>query len=305
MSNAKPVTGGSSPRGRGKQRIGLQSEEKGGLIPARAGKTLWWTRASRPARAHPRAGGENSRSSQALSPSEGSSPRGRGKLDVGGREDGFGRLIPARAGKTCSRASSASAFAAHPRAGGENALDSRRWSWEKGSSPRGRGKLTRVGYSRHVVRLIPARAGKTHQSSPRRTQCTAHPRAGGENARGHLCWWSRRGSSPRGRGKQRIRLQSEEKAGLIPARAGKTDRLVQDLPPAWAHPRAGGENGMSYRIDWVQFGSSPRGRGKPRPRWHSPPPRGLIPARAGKTTHAVATSSSRRAHPRAGGENTF
>ena len=53
------MTGGSSPRGRGKQRIGLQSEEKGGLIPARAGKTAIMGPASIPPAAHPRAGGEN------------------------------------------------------------------------------------------------------------------------------------------------------------------------------------------------------------------------------------------------------
>ena len=135
-----PLGRGSSPRGRGKQRIGLQSEEKGGLIPARAGKTLWWTRASRPARAHPRAGGENSRSSQALSPSEGSSPRGRGKHGAGQLRLNKAGLIPARAGKTETRPRRPSAAWAHPRAGGENQLIDEIVRSDQGSSPRGRGK---------------------------------------------------------------------------------------------------------------------------------------------------------------------
>ena len=156
-----PLGRGSSPRGRGKQRIGLQSEEKGGLIPARAGKTLWWTRASRPARAHPRAGGENSRSSQALSPSEGSSPRGRGKHGAGQLRLNKAGLIPARAGKTETRPRRPSAAWAHPRAGGENQLIDEIVRSDQGSSPRGRGKRDVTVKELCAQRLIPARAGKT------------------------------------------------------------------------------------------------------------------------------------------------
>ena len=201
VSNAKPVTGGSSPRGRGKQRIGLQSEEKGGLIPARAGKTLWWTRASRPARAHPRAGGENSRSSQALSPSEGSSPRGRGKLDVGGREDGFGRLIPARAGKTDTSRNGFELRGAHPRAGGENLTGAIGSVSDAGSSPRGRGKPGITSADGQTYRLIPARAGKTRGHRENSSSDRAHPRAGGENNSLTATDSQPPGSSPRGRGK--------------------------------------------------------------------------------------------------------
>ena len=72
---------------------------------------------------------------------------------------------------------------------------------------------------------------------------------------------------------------------FIPARAGKTTRPRSAQPGCSAHPRAGGENPSSVPSSWYSFGSSPRGRGKlrgPRPR---DPDRGLIPARAGKTTH--------------------
>ena len=52
---------GSSPRGRGKPETRSESTNRGGLIPARAGKTT----ATKPTRcrstAHPRAGGENVR----------------------------------------------------------------------------------------------------------------------------------------------------------------------------------------------------------------------------------------------------
>ena len=244
VSNAKPVTGGSSPRGRGKQRIGLQSEEKGGLIPARAGKTLWWTRASRPARAHPRAGGENSRSSQALSPSEGSSPRGRGKLDVGGREDGFGRLIPARAGKTSHFVHVGVFRGAHPRAGGENWARRQSASSRSGSSPRGRGKHGRPAVQHRAPGLIPARAGKTTRGGEAPCRCAAHPRAGGENGLRCSQKASSVGSSPRGRGKRLVENGAGQLRRLIPARAGKTTTRPCLTRSLTAHPRAGGENSL-------------------------------------------------------------
>ena len=111
------------------------------------------------------------------------------------------------------------------------------------------------------------------------------------------------GSSPRGRGKQLERSRDRARAGLIPARAGKTHR-PDSTGTGWsAHPRAGGENAAS---SWGgrQFpGSSPRGRGK---RSAGPPGRHtlrLIPARAGKTSRSWRLRALATAHPRAGGEN--
>ena len=278
-----PLGRGSSPRGRGKQRIGLQSEEKGGLIPARAGKTLWWTRASRPARAHPRAGGENSRSSQALSPSEGSSPRGRGKLDVGGREDGFGRLIPARAGKTFVHLGGHPGRKAHPRAGGENPAEGTDRELDAGSSPRGRGKRGRESPRCGHGRLIPARAGKTSRGGANRRELTAHPRAGGENSARRLRLLLSQGSSPRGRGKPMSRAWRCGPDGLIPARAGKTFVILSCSWRSTAHPRAGGENSSPIALRADVQGSSPRGRGKLCVMTCPTDLKGLIPARAGKT----------------------
>ena len=134
----------------------------GRLIPARAGKTrqCQW---SFPARtAHPRAGGENDQGAPDHGWPVGSSPRGRGKLVRAGQPQGRERLIPARAGKTVSAVFDLSVQAAHPRAGGENTTNQTRRRRLCGSSPRGRGKLLpcRCYYAR--LRLIPARAGKTH-----------------------------------------------------------------------------------------------------------------------------------------------
>ena len=111
---------GSSPRGRGKHPHDRRLRREPGLIPAWAGKTARLTFSPSGAWAHPRVGGENSRSSRARISPGGSSPRGRGKLAVGARRRPMLRLIPAWAGKTQSPQNSAYPRTAHPRVGGEN-----------------------------------------------------------------------------------------------------------------------------------------------------------------------------------------
>ena len=172
-----------------------------------------------------------------------------------------------------------------------------------GSSPRGRGKRSRVRLSSLVAGLIPARAGKTTGKLMNGVTQRAHPRAGGENHEKSRPLENPPGSSPRGRGKRPTTGVPPPRVGLIPARAGKTPRSGTRACGAGAHPRAGGENvGVtSPRVDLA--GSSPRGRGKRPPRYRSRTARRLIPARAGKTPVITYGSTSGRAHPRAGGEN--
>ena len=92
-------------------------------------------------------------------------------------------------------------------------------------------------------------------------------------------------------------------SGLIPARAGKTLRRSRLRRPSRAHPRAGGENAADLTFDERPRGSSPRGRGKLAAAGVPIRLIGLIPARAGKTPSTASLSTSRPAHPRAGGEN--
>ena len=86
------------------------------------------------------------------------------------------------------------------------------------------------------------------------------------------------GSSPRGRGKQYVAGFASWACGLIPARAGKTARATHAASSCSAHPRAGGENGTTFAVNWVAKGSSPRGRGKLGTALNADRPHGLIPA---------------------------
>ena len=152
---------GSSPRGRGKHCEPVECSVIAGLIPARAGKTASMPLDSTVIGAHPRAGGENSRSSRTFVSWLGSSPRGRGKHQVWRCYEEHSRLIPARAGKTSLHDTSCAMYRAHPRAGGENLSARKCCSSAVGSSPRGRGKQGLHGGEHRGARLIPARAGKT------------------------------------------------------------------------------------------------------------------------------------------------
>ena len=235
------VRPGSSPRGRGKRMASLPRPAPSRLIPARAGKTERAPTSARPRPAHPRAGGENSRMITGRGMQAGSSPRGRGKRQIDTPASRRRGLIPARAGKTCRCRHPHRAAPAHPRAGGENP-----GAWwlpvvAGGSSPRGRGKPSvsgdghflsgssprgrgkRSGRRRRRARrgLIPARAGKTNRLARWQTSRTAHPRAGGENGIMVEQHTGELGSSPRGRGKRCVALDTPKIAGLIPARAGK------------------------------------------------------------------------------------
>ena len=316
---------GSSPRGRGKPGITSADGQTYRLIPARAGKTSERARDVALHEAHPRAGGENARSSR-------------------GRRESL-RLIPARAGKTVGVGVRWGMRAAHPRAGGENLRLFDKFGGLHGSSPRGRGKRRRIPGRAAAARLIPARAGKTRSIMSRAASRQAHPRAGGENSSGMSWFWSLVGSSPRGRGKPGLpewtffparahpraggengaagagwdcaagssprgrgkpgdseRLPDRER--LIPARAGKTKAPLGRCMTSPAHPRAGGENLRLFDKFGGLHGSSPRGRGKRRRIPGRAAAARLIPARAGKTRSIMSRAASRQAHPRAGGENS-
>ena len=193
-----------------------------GLIPAWAGKTTNARPANRSPAAHPRVGGENAAAEGRLRLTQGSSPRGRGKLISAVADRRPDRLIPAWAGKTTPRSTRPGARWAHPRVGGENTKTRMSPGLTVGSSPRGRGKHFALIDVLFEERLIPAWAGKTILSPGLNCAHRAHPRVGGENGQGDGLSAVARGSSPRGRGKLVVVVLGVVEFGLIPAWAGKT-----------------------------------------------------------------------------------
>ncbi|ERH32731.1 hypothetical protein HMPREF1550_00919 [Actinomyces sp. oral taxon 877 str. F0543] len=216
----------------------------------------------------------------------------------------FRGLIPARAGKTPRAGPPASAPPAHPRACGENDFDRLAEAAGNGSSPRVRGKHREQVRQRRRRRLIPARAGKTMGCFSFGGTVGAHPRACGENDIAGCSPPALQGSSPRVRGKPHRRPARGPAHRLIPARAGKTARWRSRSCWWGAHPRACGENAPLHLKPSEIQGSSPRVRGKLAVLGGEAEERGLIPARAGKTTPPPPASWGPAAHPRACGENS-
>ena len=91
--------------------------------------------------------------------------------------------------------------------------------------------------------------------------------------------------------------------GLIPAHAGKTQRISASLHGPGAHPRSRGENPRTLRSSSTAKGSSPLTRGKLSAVVAVTIGLGLIPAHAGKTQARCAAGWKQRAHPRSRGEN--
>ena len=339
----RPFAPGSSPLTQGKRRVFRRSVGVRRLIPAHAGKTsspqctrsayrlipahagktvaLRYRRTRLPA--HPRSRGENVVADTKKFSRAGSSPLTRGKLLDRRVGLALQRLIPAHAGKTASAGTQPESRAAHPRSRGENRLEFAAQEGNNGSSPLTRGKPVEHLRDRRPRRLIPAHAGKTRTRGPTHRRTKAHPRSRGENRGPHAALFVRGGSSPLTRGKPNRRLSHRPGSGsspltrgklhvprlaiprgrLIPAHAGKTDRIAPSLTLRTAHPRSRGENAVNTKAVNGQSGSSPLTRGKQLwsllARWW---PR-LIPAHAGKTCRPQCSSPATTAHPRSRGEN--
>ena len=159
----------------------------------------------------------------------------------------------------------------------------RNLSASAGSSPLTRGKRLAGCVVPHVVRLIPAHAGKTSGQPSTRHPRAAHPRSRGENDGSRLALRRIVGSSPLTRGKRRSCHRVSWRGGLIPAHAGKTRHA-------------------SMRFE-VVAGSSPLTRGKRFEGGEDRCPKGLIPAHAGKTRSPARRRTAWPAHPRSRGEN--
>ena len=282
-ADAEALKQGSSPLTRGKL-PGRAGDDPGArLIPAHAGKTRSAPTYSAPTTAHPRSRGENTVGGFDVDVTAGSSPLTRGKqvgVVPGGAEVG---LIPAHAGKTRHSRRPLQPIGAHPRSRGENLARLTAIENAAGSSPLTRGKHGLDDGHAPPVRLIPAHAGKTRAASVHLRIAWAHPRSRGENLSGQESVYFFEGSSPLTRGKQEDRTQLRDVPRLIPAHAGKTQKM-RSPGFAWeAHPRSRGENPSVWSFLVGHRGSSPLTRGKRPRRCCRRTARRLIPAHAGKT----------------------
>ena len=151
-----------------------------------------------------------------------------------------------------------------------------------------RGKLGSASSLPSQVRIIPAHAGQTHDPTHRSQTHSDHPRACGANSTGLRGRPSSSGSSPRMRGKPTCIIGVCAPTRIIPAHAGQTNMRVIS-PTEWPdHPRACGANQAGVFGFLLEFGSSPRMRGKPLLPERADGTGRIIPAHAGQTPWASA-----------------
>ena len=161
LHRATFLTWGSSPHARGARAAAEDRPVHVGIIPACAGSTP-----ARPRRLggrgdHPRMRGEHMLASGQVSSQQGSSPHARGARHVLERDVHGGGIIPACAGSTTSRCTTASRRGDHPRMRGEHFVSRSPTAWFEGSSPHARGAQRDRRRTYPPPGIIPACAGST------------------------------------------------------------------------------------------------------------------------------------------------
>ena len=213
---------GSSPLARGLQHGRTESGDWAGIIPARAGFTGWVAGRWAPPRDHPRSRGVYDDLVDVRTMTVGSSPLARGLPvdEVAGA--GLAGIIPARAGFTTWSKIAQPARGDHPRSRGvyRGAGPVRRTG--PGSSPLARGLRAVTPTEGARLRIIPARAGFTHQPVRGVGERRDHPRSRGVYANDEIDRWTKTGSSPLARGLPCDSPLFPLLRWIIPARAGFT-----------------------------------------------------------------------------------
>ena len=173
-----------------------------GIIPARAGFTPSSRRRDRLAPDHPRSRGVYWRGDGPDHAPTGSSPLARGLPPVRATRGLLKRIIPARAGFTAPSPGAAPERKDHPRSRGVYEIPEDATIVAVGSSPLARGLHEHPHVAAEQPGIIPARAGFTGWTRPRRLRPRDHPRSRG-------VYLTRRRAGP-------------PAPGIIPARAGFT-----------------------------------------------------------------------------------
>ena len=164
--------------------------------------------------------GEQSLTSVAVRPVNGSSPRVRGTGSRRWNELRRRRIIPACAGNRCTASSSTARSTDHPRVCGEQDIRLPQCNLGVGSSPRVRGTASRVPLRQPRPRIIPACAGNSTYNAIRPLTGPDHPRVCGEQSASLQLSTCCGGSSPRVRGTGLKKDIPTTVKRIIPACAG-------------------------------------------------------------------------------------
>ena len=295
--------GGSSPHTRGARPDGAALLLGGGIIPAYAGSTPSTSGQVGGDADHPRIRGEHNVASCPHMTRAGSSPHTRGAPSQLVDESARPRIIPAYAGSTCISRRRGARKWDHPRIRGEHISDGSTANMRGGSSPHTRGARVQFYGTQRGDGIIPAYAGSTHLSIPRRALMTDHPRIRGEHLMKYGLVIEAAGSSPHTRGAPLRPVPESLCRRIIPAYAGSTVRIQIGGFDFEDHPRIRGEHVMVTGCSLGAAGSSPHTRGARDLDPRAGPAGRIIPAYAGSTWSSSSRMVVVRDHPRIRGEH--
>ena len=292
---------GSSPLARGLLELADLSQERGRIIPARAGFTEPGIDGGAEIGDHPRSRGVYFAHLRAQAPDEGSSPLARGLLEGGPPSDGLWRIIPARAGFTTGYVVAQGSGTDHPRSRGVYRDGERGYPAPRGSSPLARGLHMRLEKGTVADRIIPARAGFTWRRGPHWKRAQDHPRSRGVYPDVDVLEETQKGSSPLARGLHPRARRDRSRIRIIPARAGFTVLSTGQVTIDSDHPRSRGVYPSLLSQYCFALGSSPLARGLRNRTMFIEYEQRIIPARAGFTSCGATAWAARSDHPRSRG----
>ena len=213
---------GSSPLARGLRASAVTSNVTSRIIPARAGFTIGSDDAPESVTDHPRSRGVYHSTITSSPYLLGSSPLARGLLNEIWVVNAHGGIIPARAGFTPRLPGWRRELWDHPRSRGVYIGVRVVLLQAVGSSPLARGLPELIRERESEIRIIPARAGFTGRAPCCAPTPTDHPRSRGVYRADGDARHAHTGSSPLARGLPAVDRLIEDRAGIIPARAGFT-----------------------------------------------------------------------------------
>ena len=317
------ITGGLSPRVRGKPTRPWPAAPPMRSIPACAGEARGCSSGRKMKRVYPRVCGGSSLRKLLTSAGHGLSPRVRGKRRRATMRLTLPRSIPACAGEAFFFVPAPGFPAVYPRVCGGSLPRKNQQNRAGGLSPRVRGKLGGPMVVRASARSIPACAGEARHRKPGPATSPVYPRVCG----GSLCRRrvnpAQMGLSPRVRGKLRGMRQESSSPGSIPACAGEALHILLISPrgrrsiPACAgeaapvrearqrpgvYPRVCGGSVYNPLSASQRQGLSPRVRGKRSRRNPAAGGNGSIPACAGKPGEVPPGRGGGRSIPACAGE---
>ena len=174
-----------------------------------------------------------------------------------------------------------------------------------GSSPLTRGKVPASPGLCSVRFIIPAYAGKSYTSELPTGQYEDHPRLRGEKQLNSHHETTHSGSSPLTRGKGQLKDLAPLVHRIIPAYAGKSQKIPLIKKRLEDHPRLRGEKKPVVQGPNSSKGSSPLTRGKVNGTYSFCCSDGIIPAYAGKSYAFELKLGHNTDHPRLRGEKVL